>query len=211
LTVTPVVAVVLVGVLFAVAAGAAVALGGKKSTRKEAAGTTPTTTRVASSSTRPLPPSAAAGAADSVYVRYADAAKVVHYMYCTTAKGCGLLEVAKDGSSKITATPIAGVWHLEQRFVIEHDPCINTVQNAQRIGTPGDLVRVVTTDLQRDGTQTIKGITVPARITGGIAERIEHPVVPGCTFTGYIDFTQPVDSPVTEFVPAGRSTAKGSA
>ena len=86
--------------------------------------------------------------------------------------------------------------------MIRHDPCINIVQNAVPIGKPGDFVSVTTTDLHRAGTQTIKGIPVPARIVGTVATRFEWPQVPGCTFTGTPDFTQRVDSPVTEYVPA---------
>jgi hypothetical protein len=93
------------------------------------------------------------------------------------------------------------VWHREQRVVIRHDPCINIVENAVPIGKPGDFVSVTTTDLHRAGTQTIKGIPAPARIVGNVAVRYEYPQVPGCTFTGNPNFTQRVDSPVTEYVP----------
>jgi hypothetical protein len=137
-----------------------------------------------------------------VYIRYTDAAATVHYMYCTQSAGCGLLDVAKNGTSTIAARLVGGVWHRQERDVIKHDPCINIVQNGVPIGTPGDLVAIRTTNLRPEGRQTIKGIAVPARIAGSIAVHFTYPIVPDCSFAGTPDFTQPVDSPVTEYVPA---------
>jgi hypothetical protein len=90
-----------------------------------------------------------------------------------------------------------------QRRVIQHDPCIDIVQNAVRIGKPGDFVAITTTNLHPAGRQSIKGISVPARIAGDVAVHFEYPEVPGCDFSGTPDFSRPVDSPVTEYVPAG--------
>ena len=198
LTVTPVLALGVAVLVLAGAAGAAVALGGgKDAAPKESGSATPA--RPISSSTHP--PTTAAPAVKGIFIRYTDAAAVVHYMYCTKAAGCGMLDVAKDGTSKMAVTSLAGVWHREQRVVIKHDPCIDIVENAVQIGQPGDLARVTTTDLHRVGTQTIKGIPAPARIVGTVAVRYEYPHVSNCTFSGMPDYTQRVDSPVTEYVP----------
>lgn len=196
-SVAPIVAVGIAVALIAGVAGAAVLLGGGHSTSKRAIPVT-TSPRAASSTS---PPSTSVGPAAGVYVRFADAAKTIHYMYCTVARGCGLLDVATNGSSKVTAVLVAGVWHLEQRVVIQHDPCINIVQNGVKVGKPGDLVRVTTTDVHPAGTKTIKGVRVPARIAGTISVHTETPEQPGCTFSGTPDFSRNVDSPVTEYVP----------
>jgi hypothetical protein len=201
LTVTPVVAIVVAVVVIASAAGAAVALGGRRGARKAAGNATPVS-RVAVSAPTSVPK--AAPSVKGIYVRYADTAGRSHYMYCTKAAGCGVLDVAKDGTSKIAVASLAGVWHQEQRTVLKHDPCINIIQNAAPIGEPGDFVMVQTTNLRQAGTQVIKGIPAPERIIGDFGVRFEYPVVPNCTFPGSSDSTQQVDSPVTEYVPKRR-------
>jgi hypothetical protein len=199
LTVTPVVGIVVALFLIASAAGAAVALGGKHDARKMVDRATPVSrVSAAAPSSKPAAPSV-----KGIYVRFADTAGRFHYMYCTQAAGCGVLDVAKDGTSKIAVASVAGVWQKEQRTVLKHDPCINIVQNAEPIGKPGDFVMVRTTNLRREGTQVIKGISAPARIVGDFAVRFEYPDVPNCTFENG-DSTQHVDSPVTEYVPKPR-------
>jgi hypothetical protein len=197
-TLSPLVAVGLIVLVLAGAAGAAFAIAGTRSPGHEAA-TDRTRVVPVPSSTHATP--SVVPTAKAVYVRYADETGYKYYLYCTAATGCGLLDIAQDGTSKIAVTPSGGVWHREQREVIRHDPCINIVENAVHVGKPGDLVRVETTDLRRVGTQTIKGIAAPARMVGELSVRYEHPDVAGCSFSGFSDFTRRVDSPVVEYVP----------
>jgi hypothetical protein len=197
LTLTPAVAVVAAILVIASAAGAAVTLGGKHGAPKATGRATPVS-RVSAAAPSSTP---AAPSVKGIYARYADTAGRFHYMYCTKAAGCGMLDVAKDGTSKIAVASLTGVWHKEERTVLKHDPCINIVQNATPIGKPGDFVMVQTTNLRRVGTQVIKGISAPARIVGDFAVRFENPDVPNCTFDGSGNSTQHVDSPVTEYVP----------
>ncbi len=139
---------------------------------------------------------------NGVYIQYADASGQTQYMYCTKAAGCGLLDVATDGTSTIGAELIDGAWRREVRLVIQRDPCIggSIDQGAFVPGVAGDLARITTTDLRPTGTQRIDGIRVPARITGTITTRYEAPNQPGCTFEGFVGGSGPVDSPVTQFV-----------
>jgi len=197
LTVTPVIAVVAVIVVLAGVAGAAIALGGRHSRRRASA--TQTSTRPTASTTKPRPTTSPA--VNGVYARFTDDVGTVHYMYCTTAAGCGLLDVAKNGTSTISVMARNGAFHDVKRVVIKHDPCIDIVRNAQRVGVPGDLAAVTTTDLRNAGSQLIKGIRAPARVVGDISVHFDHPVLEGCDFSGTPDFTRRVSSPVTEYVP----------
>jgi hypothetical protein len=196
LTVTPVVALGLAILVFAGAAGAAVALGGNHAARKEQRRATPA--RSVTGSTRSSPTTLPG--VKGIYIQFPDVAAVVHYMYCTKAAGCGVLKVAKGGRSTISVHSRAGVWSRVQREVIRHDPCINIVENGFNVGKPGDFVMVTTTNLRSVGRQVIKGIAVPARIVGDLGIRFEYPDVPNCTFTGS-DSARHVDGPVTEYVP----------
>jgi hypothetical protein len=137
------------------------------------------------------------GAADAAgfYIQYADATGTVQYMYCTKVDGCGLVDVAADGTSTIAATQVGGVWHREVRAVLKHDPCVAIG------GAPGDLVSVVTTDLRPEGTQRIKGVRVPERIAGTVVTRYDTPEQANCSFTNFTGGTMAVNSPVTEFTP----------
>ena len=201
LTITPALALMIAALLVTGAAGAAVALNGSRApAHKQAGGATPA--HKVSSSTRPS--TSVAPAAKSIYVRFPDAAGTVHYMYCTKAAGCGLLDVAKNGSSTIAVSSRTGVWHRVQRTVLRHNPCINIIDKLQQVGKPGDLVSVMTTDLHQSGTQTIKGISVPARIAGTVTLAFQYPVVPNCTFSGTTGYAHPVSARVTEYVPAAK-------
>jgi len=208
LTFTPIALVAVSVVLLAGVAGAAAMLGGGGNSKK--AGSVVTLPSGAPTTNAPTTnaPTTATGLTNGIYVRFADAVNTVHYMYCTAAGGCSLVDVAQNGSSTVAAALTGGVWHTEERKVIQHDPCINTVQNGQRVGKPGDLVVTDTVNLRPAGTQRFGGIAVPARITGTIARIYDAPEQPGCTFGGFTDSTLPVDSPVTVFQP--RQTAVGS-
>jgi hypothetical protein len=188
-------------VLLAGAAGAAIAASRGKPTAKATDHTTPVSGSLPDSTPATRPPTTVVAQRQGIFIRFADAAKSEHYMYCTQAKGCDLIDVAKNGSSTIAAKPSGGVWHRVERHVIRHDPCINTVQNGVRIGKPGDLVLVNTTDLHPIGTKTIKGIQVPAQIRGIISTHFQTPEQPGCTFSAFTDGARSIDSPVTEYVP----------
>jgi hypothetical protein len=200
LTFTPMLIAIVAIVLLAGAAGAAIVASSGKSTAK------PVDHTAAVSGSRAAPPATAppttvAAPRQGIFIRFTDAAKAAHYMHCTQAKGCDLIDVAKNGSSTIAAKPSGGVWHRVERFVLRHDPCINIVQNGERVGKPGDFVLVRTTDLHIAGTKTIKSIRVPAHITGLLTAHFETPQQPGCDFTNVPDSTRVVDSPVTEYVP----------
>jgi hypothetical protein len=200
LTISPAVAVVVGIVVLLGVAGAAAAVGGGHESHSKSAARKPSSSgaRRSGSVTSSTRSGSSVPAVKGVYVRFADVGGTAHYMWCTRATGCALVDVAKNGSSTVVASLAGGVWHRVERNVIEHDPCINIIQNGARIGRPGDLVMVRTTDLHPAGTQTIKGVAVPARVAGTIAVHTEHPDVPDCTFSGTPDFTQGVNSPVTE-------------
>jgi hypothetical protein len=200
LTFTPVLVAIVAIALLAGAAGAAIVAGRGKSTAKAPDHTT------AVSGSRPSTPATRAPTTvvaqrQGIFIRFMDAAKSEHYMYCTRAKGCDLIDVAKNGSSTIAAVPSGGVWHRVERRIIRHDPCINTVQNGVRVGKPGDLVLVNTTDLHPIGMKTIKGIQVPAQIRGIISTHFQTPEQPGCTFSAFTDGARSIDAPVSEYVP----------
>jgi hypothetical protein len=209
LTVSPLVAAGVLIVLLAGAAGAAIVVT-NGSSKPKASGAETVIGGASSSTTRPPTshtptthlPAKAVAPVKGIYIRFADAGRSMHYMYCTQARGCGLLEVAKGGSSTVVAVLSAGVWHRVKRDVLRHDPCINIVQNGVRVGKAGDFAMVVTTDLRPTGTKTIKGIRVPARVAGTIAVHYEIPEQAGCTFSGTPDVARTVESPVTEYVPA---------
>jgi hypothetical protein len=199
LTVTPMLIAIVAIVLLAGAAGAAIVASSGKSAAKPVhisavGGSRPSTAETPTPTTVVAP-------RQGIFIRFEDAAKAEHYMHCTQAKGCDLIDVAKNGGSTIAAKPLGGVWHRVERFVLRHDPCINTVQNGVHIGQPGDFVLVRTTDLRVAGTKTIKGIRVPAHVIGSITAHFETPEQPGCTFTGVPDSARAIDSPVTEYVP----------
>jgi hypothetical protein len=200
LTFTPMLIAIVAIVLLAGAAGAAIVASSGKSTATPVDHTAAVSGSRAATPATPRPTTVVAPR-QGIFIRFVDAAKSAHYMHCTQAKGCDLIDVAKNGSTTIAAVPSGGVWHRVERFVLRHDPCINIVQNGVRIGKPGDFVLVRTTDLHVAGTKTIKGIRVPARVIGSITAHFETPEQPGCTFTGVPDSARVIDSPVTEYVP----------